>query len=201
MEQFKSNSDRSKRAAPEKKIEKVVSGKVQSRKKSGVSKLAEGFLQKDMGDVKSYILSEVIIPHVQKTILDVINNGLSLLFYGEIQPKSKGTNASKVSYRSYYEKRDNDRREVYRRSSSAYDFDDIAFESRGDAEEVLVGMQDIIDRYDGVVSVFDLYELAGVHSDRHTDNKYGWTDISSASVGRTRDGYYVLKLPRVMPID
>ena len=33
-----------------------------------------------------------------------------------------------------------------------------------------------------------------------TDNKYGWKDLSSASVSRVRDGY-LLNLPRTVLLD
>jgi hypothetical protein len=60
-------------------------------------------------------------------------------------------------------------------------------------------MDDIINRY-GVVSVGDLYDLAGISTTNYTVNKYGWTNIRSAHVVRTRDGY-LLKLPRALPLN
>lgn len=51
----------------------------------------------------------------------------------------------------------------------------------------------------GMVSVADLYDLIGV-TGNYTDNKYGWTDIRSASVVRVRDGY-IVKMPKAMPLD
>jgi hypothetical protein len=50
-----------------------------------------------------------------------------------------------------------------------------------------------------LVSVADLYDLVGV-TGNYTDNKYGWTDIRSASVIRVRDGY-MLKLPKALPLN
>jgi hypothetical protein len=41
--------------------------------------------------------------------------------------------------------------------------------------------------------------LVGI-TGNYTDNKYGWTDIRSASVNRTRDGY-ALKLPKALPLN
>ncbi len=63
---------------------------------------------------------------------------------------------------------------------------------------ILDNMFEILDRYK-VVTVADLYDLAGERG-RYTDNKFGWTDISSASVVRIRDGF-VIKLPRALAID
>ena len=60
MEEYKPNSHKSKEeqqtAPPEKKVEKVVSGSVKSRKKSEIQKFADVFIQEDAQKVKSYIL-------------------------------------------------------------------------------------------------------------------------------------------------
>ena len=58
-------------------------------------------------------------------------------------------------------------------------------------------MDELIDQY-GVVSVGDLYDLVGV-TGAYTDNNYGWTDLRTASVVRTRDGY-MIKLPRALAL-
>ena len=77
-------------------------------------------------------------------------------------------------------------------------FDDIILESRGEAEEVLSHLLELVENY-GVASVADLYELVGI-TGSFTDNKYGWTNLSTASVSRVRDGY-LLNLPNATPID
>ena len=59
-------------------------------------------------------------------------------------------------------------------------------------------MDEIVGTY-GTVSVADLYDLVGI-TGAYTDNKYGWTDIRSASVVRVRDGY-MIKLPRALPLN
>ena len=59
-------------------------------------------------------------------------------------------------------------------------------------------MIDLIDEY-GVVSVKDLYSYAGKKTD-YTKEKYGWYDLSNASVERVREGY-LLKLPKPVVID
>ena len=51
-----------------------------------------------------------------------------------------------------------------------------------------------------IVSVADLYDLAGITCRSYTANKYGWTDLRSAKVVRTRDGY-ILQLPRTVQIN
>lgn len=59
-------------------------------------------------------------------------------------------------------------------------------------------MDELISTYK-IVSVADFYDLVGV-TGNWTDNKYGWSDIRSASIVHVRDGY-MIKLPRPLPID
>ncbi len=194
MEEYKSNSNKQKEA---KKVERVTTGTIRTKKKSDVRKLADVFVSEDMGNVKSYILMDVLVPAIKKAISDIVTNGIDMVLYGETK---KTTNSSKVSYRSYYNKDDgrknNDRSSS--RNRSGYDYDEIILDNRGDAEDVLTNMDDLISKY-GMVSVGDLYDLVGV-TGNYTDEKYGWTDLRDASVIRIRDGY-VLKLPKALPLN
>lgn len=202
MEEYKSNSHRSKEVQKvlptEKKIEKVVSGTVKSKKKSEIQKFADVFVSEDIDNVKSYILMDVLVPALKAAIIDAVTNGVNMIFYGEAgRPKKSAS--SRVSYGRYYDDKDYDRRNNRsNRTKNKCNYNDIIFDNRGDAEEVLSGMDDLMDRY-GLVSVGDLYDLVGISGD-YTDNKYGWTDIRSARVVRVRDSY-MLKLPRALPLD
>lgn len=191
MEEFKSNSHKSKELA-QKKVEKVVTGNVRTKKKSDIQKFASIFVPEDVNSVKDYILMDVIVPLIKKAISDTVE---VILYPGG---KKGSSNASKISYREYY---DRDRRRDYSTSRvrSGYDFDDIIFDTRGEAEQVLSSMDDLIDVY-GTVSVADLYDLAGITGRNYTDNKYGWTDIRTARVVRVREGY-TLELPRALPLN
>ena len=71
-------------------------------------------------------------------------------------------------------------------------------DSRGEAEEVLARMDELISTY-GIVTVADFYDMCGITCD-YTANKYGWTNIRNAQVVRVRDGY-MIKMPKSMPID
>lgn len=200
MTEYKSNSHRSKEQAtvPEKKVEKIVCNGVKTKKKN---KLADVFVTEDIRNVKDYIIMDVLIPAAKKALSDIVTNGIDMILYGETRSnKSKG---SKVSYSKYYDDRDRDRYsgrrdERSRTNRMGYAYDEIILENRGEAEEVLYKMDELLDVY-GVVSVADLYDLVGI-SGNYTDNKYGWTNLRAASVQRLRDGY-LLKLPKALPLD
>lgn len=198
MNDYKPNSHKSKtEQAQEKKVNKpVVQGTVKTRKRSGARKFADVFISEDIESVKSYIMSDVLIPAIKKTILDVVD---TILYPGSDRRDRKKTNASNISYARCYDNRD-DYRRAYdsHQARVGYSYDDIVLASRGDAEEVLSRMDELLDSYP-TVSVADLYDLIG-KTGNYTDNKYGWTNLSSASVVRVRDGY-MLKLPKATMLD
>ena len=116
--------------------------------------------------------------------------------YGESRGKRGRSTAERVSYRSYYDRNDSYRRPVANYNTFA--FNNVVLQSRGEGEEVLTRMDELIDTY-GVASVADLNDLIGISGD-YTDNKYGWTNVKAGEVMRVRDGY-VIKMPRAVPID
>lgn len=186
------------------KIDKVTTGKVVVRKKSETAKFAEKIISKeDVRGMKEYLVDDIIIPTIKDTIWDAFTNVLDMVLFGgsgKARTRRKGT-SDKISYRDYYDDRRNDRHRygsVSRSRNDLYGIDDIILSSRGEAEEVLSRMEEIIDVYK-IVSVADLYDLIGETCD-YTGNRYGWTSIRSAEPVRVRDGYK-LNLPKAKPID
>lgn len=181
------------------KLDKIVTGTVKTKKKSELRKLTDIFVAEDARDVKSYIVMDVLIPTIKNTILDIIVDSATMIFKGEPARNKKRFGAEYVSYRSYS---DRDRREERRysdiRNGVGYGHDDIILENRGEAEEVLTRMDELIDAY-GSVSVADLYDLIG-KTCNYTDNRYGWTNLRNAEPIRVRDGY-MLKLPKTTLVD
>ena len=198
---FSSNSHKSKEnvTLPEKKVTKVIDGNVKVKKKSELHKLTDIIVAEDVSNVKSYIVMDVLIPALKKAISDIVTNGIDMLLYGEPNRSKKSNNGvSKISYRGYYDDRNDRRDSAPSIRKGVLDYDDLIFENRGQAEKILYSMEDILDQF-GVVSIGDLYDLAGVQTSNYSINKYGWTDLRSAQVIRGRDGY-LLKLPKAIPI-
>lgn len=197
MEEYKPNSHKSKEEqknlVPEKRVEKVISGTVKSKKKSEMQKFADVFISEDVNNVKSYIVMDVLVPAIKKAISDIVTNGIDMILYGETGKSKKN---SKVSYQKYYDSGKKDY--TAPKSRTSYEYDELLFETRGDAESVLDAMNEIIAQYE-VVSVADLYDLANVSNDNYAANKYGWTDIAGCRAVRVRDGY-ILKLPKPTPL-
>lgn len=208
MEDYKPNSNKFKEQQKqqakleEKRVEKVVTGTVKRKKKSKAEQFMGNFISEDAKSVKSYVFGEVLIPAIKKAISDIVTDGIDIILYGESRRGSRGrSTVDRISYRNYYDRgysaqpRMNERQALM---AGAYSYDDIILPSRGEAENVLARMDELIDTY-GLVRVADLYDLVGI-SGNYTDNHYGWTNIARAEIIRNRDGF-VIKMPRAMPID
>lgn len=197
---YKPNSHRFKEQQKEvattekKKVEKVVSGTA-VKKRNDMRKLTDIFISEDAENVKSYIFMDVLVPAIKKAISDIVTDGIDMVLYGSTGRSRKSSGADRVSYRSYYDDKKNDR---YRSSSARYSYDDIRIPTRAEAETVLDRLDEIIEMYDQA-SVADYYDLCGV-TGQYTDQKYGWTNLRNAKIERVRDGY-VIKLPPAKPLD
>ena len=200
MPDYKPNSHRYREGqddkVPEKRVDKVVKGGVRTRKKTGISKLAGVFISDDVNNVGEYLVMDILVPTLKKaalSTLDMILNGGTPTYTGRSE-------RSKVTYRSYGSYYDEPRE---RRGSASvrtrFDYDDIVFDSRGDAEAVLDEMINVLDRYK-CVTVADLYDLAEL-TQPYTSKKYGWTSLRTAEVVRLNGGGYIIKLPKACPID
>jgi len=212
MENFPSNSHKSKIEGEtedprdEPKNERVVRGKVTRRKKTLGSRFLEAFTGGDGKGVVEHILFDVLIPAAKELIVDAIREGTERMILGEVRSQRRSSyyrsSSSGSSYTNYNRmsnsRRDREeepprRRSMSERARREHDFEEVLFEERVDAEEVLDRLYLLIDKYDGV-TVKDYYELAG-QSFTPVDNKWGWTTLRGTRVRRTRDGSYFLELP------
>lgn len=199
MENFKPNSHISKQREEEKKntqekvIEKVTSGNVMQKKKTMLGAIIEEFIPGNARTIGDYIIMDVLLPALKRTISDMICSGTNMLFGESPTRNQNGFSPKRVNYRQYYRDDEPSSKTRDRASRSVYDYDNIIFDSRTDAEEVLYQMEEIVDRFDAV-SVADLFDLSGITCN-YTDHKYGWTDLRNTKVVRTRDGF-ILDLPK-----
>lgn len=119
------NSHRSKEIEKEenvekKKVEKVVTGKVKTRKKTKASKFTDAFVSENSGGVMEHTVMDILVPAIKNTVLDIVWDGINIMFFGDTKPKgnrggNNRPNSSYVSYRSYS---DNSRRELTASSMS-----------------------------------------------------------------------------------
>lgn len=194
MENYKPNSHRSKEVATaevKKNIKPVAKAKTKKK-----NKFIDTFISEDAENIKTYIFMDVLVPAIKKAVTDIVSDGISMLLYGDTAHGNRRSTSGYSSHVNYTRYSSSDHRDE-RVTRHGYSYDDVILETRGEAEEVLDRMCELIDTY-GVVSVADMYDLVGI-SCNYTDNKYGWTNLRNAEPVHVRGGY-MLKLPKAGPI-
>lgn len=201
VEDFPSNSHKSKEEV--KVTEKIVTGEVVRKKKPLGKRVAETFLEDDTKSVGQHILYDVLIPAAKSTISEVITSGIQMLLYGgegksssyDSRSTMRDRDRTYVSYNNIYGDRYKKGYVIDERNMSTHNFDDIYFNSKTEAIDVLSNLITIIEDY-GQASVEDFYDLVGVSS-KYTDSRWGWTDLRNAYIEKSRYGWFI-KFPRTM---
>lgn len=184
-------------ADEKKKVEAVVTQPVKVRKKSRGRKFMEAFINEDAGNIKDYLLFDLLIPGLKdgiskgsKTLIDI------LLFGKDTRPSGNNGNRTYVSYSSYSNNQRN--RPESRDSRRTVEYDDIIFPSKVEAEHVLDTMLGIISQY-GQATITDYYDCCNVSSRGYTDDYFGWLDLREARIQRRYDGWTII-LPRAIDL-
>lgn len=191
-------------AVPEEKnLEKVVTGEVVVRKQGFGRKFKGLFFGEDFKNVCSYVYEEKIIPGIQNALFDAIVGGADRALWGR---RKSPTTHQHPGMRPRIQYNNPDRGRLDPRTMSARlpnqpphrsqvnrrEANDIVLASRDDAKQVLDMMDNCINKYE-VVSLADVYEILGLPK-ATVDQRWGWTNITSADIRQIRDGY-LLELP------
>lgn len=198
---YASNSEKSKASgeapADRPQIKQIASATV--RKKSLGGKFKETFIGDSASSVGQYVLFDVIVPRVKDLLFDIIVGGSERSLFGTSSRSSRGSGSrsqlvNKTDYRGISNNNTRPEREISTRGRATHNFEEINIVSRGEAEQVLDTLLELIDQYDSA-TVADLYSAVGISTD-HTDLKFGWTDLTEARITPARGGGYILELPR-----
>ena len=186
------------------KVTRVTKGSVKAKKKSEIASVAKSIVSDECKNIKQYIIYDVVVPVIKNTLSQIITGATDMIFFGEVRSSKPSWGvrggSTKISYKDYWDGGSRSRRnDKDYRPSNRVSYDELYFESREDASNVLESMDDIVEQY-GVVTVADLFDLAGVSGNGYTDQNYGWTSTNSADIFRDRDGAYRIKLLRPSPI-
>lgn len=177
------------REREKKEVKQIAKGKKTER--TLAEKAGALFLSEDTRTVKNYIIWDVLIPGLKNAFADVVIGGIEMALFGS----SRGRRLSRggethVSYNGYFDRggRSSSSNRVDRSSRpDKYDFGSIMLDSRGEAEEVVFAMEELVNKYDEA-TVADLNSLVGI-TGRHTDIKWGWTDARDFNYRRAGRGY------------
>ena len=186
------NSDKTKEgASPEKKV--IAKAKVQ--KKSAIKEALRTFFAQDLPEIAEHLIVDVAIPAAKNAITDMVTQGIQQLLYGEVDPRRRPTSgytsysrsSRDYSGKAYYESRRPERREP--RQQKPTNVEDLVFDTRGDAVDVIEYIAETIDEY-GQVSVADLMSSVGIQP-RYTDERWGWTTTDAFELRQIREGWLV----------
>lgn len=204
-----------KKEAPEKNVQKVVSGEAVQRKPSLGRRFKNLFLGGDSTSVKDYVLGEVLVPALKDTIADAVTGGIERMVFGDnVRPGRRGGrgyspgpgqafNYAGISSRNSVPGgafHNDPRQQLSRQARATHMPDEVIFPSRADAERVLREMFELLEQFE-VVTVSDFLELSGISGNNYMDHKFGWSDLRGVQVHRVRGGGCVLGLPPTEPID
>lgn len=200
LSKLKSNSKQSKkeRTMPD----AVIKGSAKTKSKTTGRKVFESVLAEDFKTIKHHVIEDKIKPKFLELIFDAVTDGLELALFGMSGRKKRSSGSGYTSYGSYYKASggSNGRPKSKPEPKKAvYDMDEIEFEFKEDAVNVLDRLCEDIQEY-GNVSGEVLKHLLGEPAN-YTDRKYGWTDLSTATIDRIRGGSYILSLPRAEVIE
>lgn len=178
-------------------VSKVTKGAVKTTNKAKRG-FFETFLEDDISDIKTYVISDVVVPAIKNLIFDTVMGSIEMALFGtSSRSRSKGGSNAPNHYVSYNKFSNNgSSRAANSRGDSGLDYQGIIFEERIDAEEVLDTLQNLIEDY-GQATIGDFYDAAGVTPDDNfaKNEDYGWTDLRRARVVRDRNGY-MISMPR-----
>lgn len=212
LEGLEPNSDkyrREKAAEQTREIRKVETKGAKLKKRGLGARLIDTFIKEKPEEVRKYVIKEVVVPAIMDTIYDSIMSALGMTFYQKADRRrssgggsglgSKFTNYSAISTPSIRKVRT----PAYGGSKgSLKSFDNLVFDSKGEAEDVRDSMIEALDRY-GYLTVLEFYDIAQVTVDNFTDQNWGWKRDSIGQMkilGDSANGYYI-NLPRCEPLD
>ena len=184
---YPGNSDRAKE-----KKEIVPVAKARVKRESTARKVVGEIIKEDARSVGETVLWDVVIPTVKNLISDTVTRGIESMLYGDSRPRSRNNYSDYSGYSRPKGSRDRpvERRERRSARQAEPERNEIIFDTRSDANDVIDRMSDIIDQY-GQASLADLNALIGASSNFIDDN-WGWTDMGSFNVRQVRDGFMLM---------
>lgn len=198
----------------EKKVEAIEGlGEVVVKKPGLGKRFKNTFFGGDAKTTAKDVWTSVVVPMLQNTMLDAIQQGSEKMIVGQVRSRSSmgGTlpNLLGLGHQAYNRMYQSgpmpgnlaplqQQQQLQRQQKATHDFSNFVVESRAGAETVVDRMYDLLSR-EGMVTVADFMDLLGEPAD-YTMQKWGWVDLRGSQVVRVPQGY-LLDLPRPVVLD
>ena len=133
----------------------------------------------------------------------MVEGAINMAFYGDTRHRSRSRSSisrgsvERIPYEASFDSRS--RRRSAPRGRARYEMDNLRFDSRADADTLLDTLTEYLDQY-GSVSVGDVFESIDIPTQAN-DFHYGWYELGGAHIRKSRDGGYVLEMPRLEELD
>lgn len=201
MENFGNNSNKGKMPNVDKpKIEPVTTDvNIKSKKKFG-----NNFIAKDVKSSLLEVATTYWFPTFKNGLVTGIKKFVDYVFTG-----TSASNGNGINYNSISTPRTTFGSSLPSKPSSSFTtnkttninrFNDVSFNDRGKAEEVLARMIENVASY-GMVSVADFWEFIGKSNEiNQVDYDWGWKNLSDARVERCPEGY-MIAFPKVVTLN
>ena len=202
-----------KKEEPEKpRLQGDIQGGVTLKRKTPGQRFMDRFVKTDLHTVGTTLFDDVIIPAIMDMLYKAGHDALSMFIYGDTRGSRTGglrsiggivRDYTSYSSSSISRSRDRDRVDIYRPEDSPR-YNNLVFEIRSDAENILFNMRDYINTYNDI-QIVKLYELVeeqtGIKIQMTAqDAKFGWSDLTNATVRQVRGGY-LLDLPNPIVLE
>lgn len=183
------------------------------KKRSGIGRLFKNFIAEDVTNVKGFLFKDVLVPSVKNAIADLIISATNMTLFGKsgqvgrrpgIIGKVGNTNYGNM-YRGNLAVNQSTLNGTLQQQNPTqvadiYDFNEICYTSYQAAEEVYVKLCERIALYN-MATVANLYTFSGITTNEATYSNWGWYDIPTHRIESAGGGYYVLILPKAIPLN
>ena len=185
----------------------VAQGQISKNRKGVFGTIFEEIFVNNFNEMKKTFIQDVIVPNTKDWMYGLLSSMLDDMFFKTSGSGSYRSSSifsrSRTDYSSRFrgssrESSRRDRREDSRREDIR-DWEEISFNTRADAEQIVSSMKAAVHDY-GIVTIADLFSFSGLESS-WADCKYGWASLDNAKAFRGRDGRFYLDLPSPMAID
>jgi hypothetical protein len=183
------------------KLESVVKkGQVIQKKPNILKRTARSMVAEDVNNVGDFVVTDILVPALRNLIYDVIVGGAGRTIFGSAQARRPGISPGvfgtaqnlKTAYHNVTNSAPAAQPAMSRQAQARFDFSEISLTDHSEAILIIELLKQRIAEY-GTASVADLYDLLG-HTGGHTDQNWGWKDLSTAKPHQNRSGF-VLDLP------
>ncbi len=193
---YPNNSDKAKEQSARPNVQAVTQGELKRTTKELVR---SQFYTDDAGKIGQHLLLNVVIPMMKKLVVDVVNGTLNMIFYkSEATTSTSSVPASRISIggrsTNEYHAASGRGTTVKEASERSYDLDYVVVKDMQAANDVINGMQLIIDQYD-TVRASEFCALAGITAP-YTYTDYGWDSAAVAQKIPLLDGRVKIQMPK-----